>query len=230
MATEKIRVVKRTFDAAPSLMCANLVDLSRDLDLFAKNHVELLHMDIMDGHYVPNVALGPQLCSQIAKSGCPIPQDIHLMVEEADRFVPLFAEIEPKYISFHPETSRHPMRTVQSIRAQGSKPGIAIDPALPLDMVRHLLPEVDLVCVMTVSPGYAGQALIPWAIDKIRDLTTIRAREKLTFTIEVDGNASWDNIPVMVNAGAQIIVLGTSSLFQAGSDLEEMLLRTNDLL
>ncbi|TVR74930.1 MAG: ribulose-phosphate 3-epimerase [Spirochaetaceae bacterium] len=210
------------------MMCADMIDLSRDLNLFETHGVELLHMDIMDGHYVPNVALGPQLCGQIARASS-IPQDIHLMVEETDRFVPIFVPLAPRYISFHPETSRHPVRTIQSIRNAGIRPGIALDPAVTLESVMPLLGEVDLVCVMTVSPGYAGQAIIPWTIDKIRDLAELRKSRGYRYLIEVDGNVSWKNIPLMVDAGAEILVLGTSSLFQPDMDRDTMLRRLKEM-
>lgn len=210
------------------MMCADMINLSRDLRLFEKHDVSLLHMDIMDGHYVPNVALGPQLCAQIAKAST-IPQDIHLMVEDADRFVPLFTPLTPRYLTFHPETTRHPVRTIRSIRAAGINPGIALDPAVPLSAVTPLLAEVDLVCIMTVSPGYAGQTLIPWTLDKVRDLAAIRRSTGQKYVIEVDGNVSWKNIPLMVDAGAEILVLGTSSLFQPAEEREKMLLRLKEL-
>lgn len=191
-----------------------MLHLQEELSLFEEEEIEYLHIDVMDGHYVPNVALGPQLCEQISGSST-IPLDIHLMVERVDFFVPIFGALGPRFISFHPETSRHPVRTMQQIRAFGALPGIAIDPAVTVESLRHLLPEAGLICVMSVNPGYAGQALVPWTLDKIGELKELRRREGLSFEIEVDGNASWENIPKMVDAGAEIIVAGTSSLFSS---------------
>lgn len=209
-------------------MCADMLQLQDELALFEEQGVEYLHIDVMDGHYVPNVALGPQLCEQIG-SASTIPLDVHLMVERVDSFVPIFTAVRPRFISFHPETSRHPIRTIQQIRESGVQPGVAIDPAITVESMRHLLPEVGLVCVMSVNPGYAGQALVPWTLDKIAELKELRAREGLSFEIEVDGNASWDHIPKMVSAGAEIIVAGTSSLFSADMGRVEAFERMREL-
>lgn len=217
-----------SFTVAPSLMCADMLNLGAELQSLQEAGIELLHMDVMDGHYVPNMMLSPQLCEQVA-SACTIPQDIHLMVEDADRFVPLFTGCAPRYISFHPETSRHPVRTIQQIRAAGIRPAIAVDPALSLATVAPLLAEVEMVCIMTVNPGYSGQRLIPWTLDKIRELQHMRSRHELAFLIEVDGNASWENIPPMVDSGADIIVAGTSSLFDSAMSRSDAIMRLNSM-
>lgn len=204
----------KQFKLSPSLMCADMLNLEDELALFEREGVEYLHIDVMDGHYVPNVALGPQLCRQIGASS-EIPLDVHLMVENVDTFIPIFSAVKPHFISFHPETSRHPIRTIQQIASNGIVPAIAIDPGIAVESMRHLLTEVGIVCVMSVNPGYAGQALVPWTLDKISELRAYREQKGLSFEIEVDGNASWENIPKMVTAGAEIIVAGSSSLFSS---------------
>jgi ribulose-phosphate 3-epimerase len=217
-------MVMKRIGIAPSLMCADFIHLGEELDLMREEGADCLHVDIMDGHYVPNYTLGPDFCRKLAEYS-PLPLDIHLMIENVDAHAPLFARLPGARVSFHPEAAWHPLRTIELIRSCGAEPGIAVDPALPLAAVQDMLPYVSLVCIMTVNPGYAGQALIPGALDKLRALADLVHDRGLDIQVEVDGNVSWENIPRMVNAGAELLVAGTSSLFDGKGDLRANLRR-----
>jgi ribulose-phosphate 3-epimerase len=206
------------------MMCADFIDLRGDLAILESESADYLHVDVMDGHYVPNFTLGPDFCRAIAGHSR-LPLDIHLMVENPDLHVPSFAGIPGAIVSIHPETSRHPLRTLDLIRSLGARPGIAIDPAMPVAAVLEMLPHVSLACVMTVNPGYAGQKLVPTTLPKIRELADLLAARGLDVEIEVDGNVSWENIPRMLDAGAQVLVAGSSSLFDGKAGLRENLRR-----
>jgi ribulose-phosphate 3-epimerase len=222
-------LVVKTVKIAPSMMCADFLHLGRELDLMREEGIDYLHIDIMDGHYVPNFTLGPDFCRALAGYS-PIPLDIHLMIEGADAHVPSFAKIPNVVVSIHPEVSYHPIRTLELIKGCGARAGIAIDPAMSLEAVSELLPHVSFACLMTVNPGYAGQKLVPNTIRKIRVLSDLIARRRLDVEIEVDGNVSWENIPRMVEAGAEVLVAGSSSLFAKGTTLRENIRRMRRMI
>lgn len=211
-----------------SMMCADPFALADVLEAFQAGGVEWLHIDVMDGRYVPNFTLGPDYCRALA-AACAIPLDIHLMVEEPDRHVGLFAGFPGSRISFHPETVRQPVRLIERIRELGACPGIAIDPAMPVEACVHLLPLVDQVVIMTVNPGYAGQKLLPFCLDKIAECHEFLTQCNNPVDIQVDGNVSWENIPRMVAAGANILVAGTSSLFVNGRVRGEDIARMREM-
>ncbi len=220
---------KRKHYIAPSMMCANFLNLEEEIVLFETMDIPFLHIVIMDGHYVPNFTLGPDFCLHLAKRTS-IPLDIHLMIENVDNYVPLFSTIGKPWVSFHPEVSYHPLRTIDLIRSSGGKPGIVIDPSEAVDKYRYLLGEVELVCVMAVNPGYSGQKLIPSSISKIVELRKFLDKNNHHALIEVDGNVSWEHIPKMLEAGADILVAGTSSLFSATGGRRENLARMERML
>jgi ribulose-phosphate 3-epimerase len=214
---------------SPSLMCADLLNLKKDLDLFIDNGIECFHIDIMDGHYVHNFSLGFDFCRAIA-SYTDTPQDIHLMIDNPEDFVPVFSQIKGSIITFHPEVAYHPLRTIEMIKSHGARAGIALNPAQTIENLRPLLPHVDLLCVMTVVPGFVSQKIVPGGIEKLRETVDYVRSHGYELEIEVDGNVSWQNLPKMRDAGAQVFVAGTSSIFESGGDLRTNIARFRSIL
>jgi len=204
------------------MMCADFLHLEDEVRILEAHKIEWLHIDIMDGHYVPNFTLGIDYCRALA-GATKIPLDVHLMIEQPDRHIEPFCAIPCTRLTFHPETVRQPVRLIERIRELGGSPGIALDPGQTVDQFRHLISLTDQVLVMTVSPGYAGQKLIPHCLDKISEVRDFIQQVKLAIDIEVDGNVSWKNIPKMVEAGANILVAGTSSIFEKHRPRQESL-------
>lgn len=212
-----------TSKLAPSMMCADLLTLGQTLETFEAQGVEYLHIDIMDGSFVPNFTLGTDYCKRL-KACSSIPLDIHLMIERPEDKLSWFPMGEGDFVSVHAESTRHLQRALVGIRARGAKPMVAINPATPLCMIEHVLPDVDAVLVMTVNPGYAGQKLIVQTLDKIRDLRSyLDSHGYPHLEIEVDGNVSLENAKKMRAAGANIFVAGTASIFSTERSLMESL-------
>jgi ribulose-phosphate 3-epimerase len=197
---------------SPSMMCANFLNIKEELDLFQKYNIDFLHIDVMDGHYVPNYTLGIDFCKSLRRYSS-IPLDIHLMIDNVDQHLQSFCQFEGSWVSFHPETTWHPVRTIEQIKKYNCKAGIALDTAVSIEQFKELYKLVDFVLVMVVTPGYAGQKLLPFCIDKMSRLKEYFKQNDIQAEIEVDGNVSWENIPVMVEAGATILVNGSSSIF-----------------
>ncbi|GHV26126.1 ribulose-phosphate 3-epimerase [Spirochaetia bacterium] len=215
-----------TAQLSPSMMCADIFRLGETIRLFEKLHIPYLHVDVMDGSFVPNIMLGTAEIRQM-RAFSHLPMDIHLMIEEPGDKLEWFTPQPGDFISVHAETTRHLQRALAKIRTLGAKPMAAINPATPLSMVEEIFPDVDAILIMTVNPGYAGQKLVNQTLEKIRRLRSLLDdRGFNTVQIEVDGNVTLENAIRMRKAGADIFVAGTSLIFRDGS-MEEHIQKFN---
>jgi len=200
---------------APSILSADFARLGEDVSAVLKAGGDIVHFDVMDNHFVPNLTIGPMLCKALRDYGIAAPIDVHLMVEPVDRIIPDFAEAGATWISFHPEASRHVDRTLGLIRDNGCKAGLVFNPATPLNWLDYVLDKVDLVLIMSVNPGFGGQNFIESALEKIRRVRKVIDDSGFPVRLEVDGGVTADNIGRVAAAGADIFVAG-SAIF--GSD------------
>jgi len=202
---------------SPSMMCADIFKLGETIRIFEKHKIPYLHIDVMDGSFVPNLMMGTSVVKQL-RAFSSLPMDIHLMIEDPGDKLEWFEPQEGDYISVHAEATLHLQRVLAKIRDLGARPMAAINPATPLSALEEVFPDVDAILIMTVNPGYASQELIPQTLEKIRRLRTLldeRGFEKTE--IEVDGNVTLENAVKMRKAGADIFVAGTSLLFRPGN-------------
>ena len=200
---------------APSILSADFARLGEEVEAVLAAGADVIHFDVMDNHYVPNLTIGPLVCEALRKRGIKAPIDVHLMVQPVDELARAFAGAGASWISFHPEATRHVDRTISLIRELGCRPGLVLNPATPLDCLDYTLPQLDLVLVMSVNPGFGGQAFIPGSLAKLRAV-----RERITalgrpVMLEVDGGIKIDNIRRVAEAGADVFVAG-SAIFGSG--------------
>ena len=193
---------------APSVLSADFGNLQRDVEEICNAGCDLVHVDVMDGHFVPNLTIGPVVVSAISKAATKT-LDIHLMVENNTFFVELFAPLKPKYISFHIEEEKHPHRLIQKIRSLGIKPAIVLNPHTPPESIEYLLADLDMVLLMSVNPGFGGQSFIDSVIPKAKKLNEMRNKINPNCLIEVDGGVSDTNIQALKDVGVDIVVAGS---------------------
>ena len=199
---------------APSILSANFARLGEEVDAVLAAGADWVHFDVMDNHYVPNLTIGPLVCEALRKHGVTAPIDVHLMVEPVDRIVPDFAKAGASMISFHPEASRHVHRTVQLIKHEGCKAGLVLNPATSIEVLDYVLDELDYVLLMSVNPGFGGQAFIDSTLQKLKAVRERIDRSGRDIRLEVDGGVKIDNIGAIAAAGADAFVAG-SAIFGA---------------
>jgi ribulose-phosphate 3-epimerase len=202
---------------APSILSADFARLGEEVDNVLAAGADIVHFDVMDNHYVPNLTIGPLVCEALRKHGVKAPIDVHLMVKPVDRIVPDFAAAGATYITFHPEASEHIDRTLQLIHNEGCKAGLVFNPATPLSYLDYVLDKVDMILLMSVNPGFGGQSFIPSAMDKLRQVRKLIDESGLDIRLEIDGGVKADNIAEIKAAGADTFVSG-SGIFSKGRD------------
>lgn len=205
------------FKIAPSILSADFAILGPEVDNVLKSGADIVHFDVMDNHYVPNLTIGPLVCDALRKHGVTAEIDVHLMVKPVDRIIPDFIAAGASYITFHPEASEHIDRTLQMIREGGCKAGLVFNPATPLDVLKHVLDKVDMILLMSVNPGFGGQSFIPETLNKLREARKIIDDSGYNIRLEVDGGVKVDNIREIAAAGADTFVAG-SAIFNAKND------------
>ncbi|MHB0857277.1 MAG: ribulose-phosphate 3-epimerase [Anaerolineae bacterium] len=211
-----------------SLVCADLLHLGRDLEALSVAGVDYLHVDVMDGQFVPNFCLSPDIMRAVRRASS-LPLDVHLMVERPERYLETFVEAGAVVVTVHQEATVHLQRTLSRIRVLGARAGVALNPATSLHTLDYVLEDMDLLLLMTVNPGFAGQKMVPSALAKIADARHLLAARGLATDIQVDGNVSFELGPRMAQAGANWLVGGTSSIFQQGLTIAEGVQRLRTL-
>ncbi len=199
----------------PSILSADFAHLADEVAAAERGGGTVIHVDVMDGHFVPNITLGPPVVAKLRKA-TKLPLDCHLMIENANEYIPAFADAGANWIGVHYEACPHLHRTIERILHHGMKPGVVLNPATRVDLIEDILPMLHHVLIMSVNPGFGGQEFIPFSLDKIRQLAAIRRAKGLGFKIEVDGGIAHDTVARVVQAGAELLVAGFA-VFGAGA-------------
>ncbi len=205
------------FKIAPSILSADFARLGEEVTNVLTSGADIVHFDVMDNHYVPNLTIGPLVCDALRKHGVTAEIDVHLMVKPVDRIIPDFAKAGASYITFHPEASDHIDRSLQLVKAEGCKTGLVFNPATPLSLAEHVLDKVDRILLMSVNPGFGGQSFIPHTLDKLREARKMIDESGYDIDLEIDGGVNVKNIREIAEAGARTFVAG-SALFGAANE------------
>ncbi|MDP1708776.1 MAG: ribulose-phosphate 3-epimerase [Gammaproteobacteria bacterium] len=195
---------------APSILSADFARLGEEVDNVLKSGADVVHFDVMDNHYVPNLTIGPLVCEALRKHGVTAPIDVHLMVKPVDRIIPDFARAGATYITFHPEATEHIDRSLQLVRSLGCKSGLVFNPATPLDHLKYVMDKIDMILLMSVNPGFGGQGFIPGVLDKLREARKLIDASGYDIRLEIDGGVKTENIREIAEAGADTFVAGSA--------------------
>lgn len=207
----------KDFRIAPSILSADFAKLGQEVDDVIASGADVVHFDVMDNHYVPNLTIGPLVCEALRNHGVKADIDVHLMVKPVDRIIPDFAKAGASFITFHPEASEHIDRSLQLIRDNGCKSGLVFNPATPLSYLDYVMDKVDIILLMSVNPGFGGQSFIPATLDKLREARKRIDESGYDISLEIDGGVKVDNIREIAEAGADMFVAG-SAIFGAAKD------------
>lgn len=204
---------------SPSILSADFSKLGEEINLIEKAGADLIHVDVMDGHFVPNLTIGPAVVNSLVGK-TKLPFDVHLMIENPERFIDSFVNANTEYITIHVEACTHIHKAIQQIKSHGVKAGLSLNPATPLSTLENIIEEIDLILLMSVNPGFGGQKFIQSTIKKIEKLSEIRRNKNLSFKIEVDGGINLDNFKSVIDAGCDIVVVG-AAIFSANDPYKE---------
>jgi ribulose-phosphate 3-epimerase len=204
------RAVMNPFQIAPSILSADFARLGEEVDNVLAAGADIVHFDVMDNHYVPNLTIGPMVCEALRKHGVTAPIDVHLMVSPVDDLIRMFIDAGASYITFHPEASNHIDRSLQLIREGGCKAGLVFNPATPLHYIDHVMDKLDMILLMSVNPGFGGQKFIPGTLDKLREARKRIDASGRNIRLEIDGGVKTDNIREIAEAGADTFVAGSA--------------------
>lgn len=194
---------------APSILAADFANLQQEIQIVEEAGADWIHIDVMDGHFVPNITMGPLVVDAI-RPHTKLPLDVHLMIEQPDLYIEAFVKAGADIITVHVEACKHLHRTLQFIRSLGAKPGVVLNPHTPIETIQHVLKDVDVVLFMTVNPGFGGQAFIPEVLDKVKALSQLKQQKGLDFEIEIDGGVNSSTVVDCVEAGATVVVAGSA--------------------